>query len=264
MRSIPALTLQIKAFIYGSQGDDKIHKSQITNTISREKITHDNFPHATITSPEDLCERLSRFNNIALDNESVLLFKNQFDDYRLSVNKTILAAAAAASAAAPGSKKECCIHAVTSSLLDISSFTHDMLMAIKQLREFSRFNAAPLLFGDVISAEGKPVKPSRIDVERYQSETLSCDEFQSIGKSVAAGLAKQMLIVLVTDTEHSILSLTRVFNADDKHKHRNYKEFEENFSRIHDWIEGKTDNLPAVLSLEANSIEANRIFNVKY
>ena len=258
MRSIPTLTLQIKAFIYGSQGDDKIDKSRITNTILRDKITHDNFPHAAITSPEDLCERLSRFNNIALDNESVLLFKNQFDDYRLSVNKTILAAAA------PGSKKECSIHAVTSSLLNTSSFTHDMLMAIKQLREFSRLNAAPLLFGDQMSAEGKRVKPSKADVERYQSETLSCDEFQSIGKSVAAGLAKQMLIVLVTDTEHSMLSLTRIFNVDDKYTHRNYKEFEEYFSRIYDWIEGKTDTLPDVLSLEANSVEASRIFNVKY
>ncbi|WP_416412565.1 hypothetical protein [Pantoea sp. App145] len=229
----------------------------------RSLISHDNFPHDMILSADGISKRLESFNNIILDDQSVTTIRSQVYDHLEQVAFT----------ANNEKKKEYQQQKEEYDQKVKNGEPVDLNNPPQKKYDLSALSAITLLFKNrgFSFPELSTIRDLRIYCQKHgkfgENPSFMPGDFYGFSIIAAHNVAKQ---IVIDENKHICeLNLEGLIDIVDAKQPAN--KAEENIRKsiaqldneIFQWLEGKSDELPHILSLEKNENQAERIFNIK-
>lgn len=166
----------------------------------KHKINKFNFPSKEIQSSDEISKRLSLFNQIKLNNEAIIVFKNQINKY-----KRVTANQSSGDMAADG--------AILTAMKN-ESFDKNAILAIKALRHYCQ-------------TEGENSPGYGIDT----SPLVLKSDFKSLGNSIALGIVTKMMM------DKHTMSTTKELDILIKNDYQINMAMLDKLKEMTDWIE---------------------------
>ncbi len=230
----------------------------------RELISHDNFLDEVVLSADGISERLESFNKLIVDNESVSAIKTQVYDYLEQVART----------ANEEKKQEYKVKREEYDRNVQNGKPVDSTEPPRKNYDLTSLSAITLLFKN--RAFTFPEISAIRDLRNYcmkhgeygKDTGFVSKDFYGFSIIAAHNLAKQIIIDEYKDicelTLESLIDIVDAKQPANKTEENIRKSIVQLDNEIFQWIEGKSDELPHILSLEKNTNQAERIFSIKY